>query len=101
MPMMNLTKCKTENKPLISHSSAARRIWIPAHFVLMIIFFMIYGAVMVSFELNFPLEQEIVDNIFLSIVLISGIHFVSAVLLQIIGLRMMIPQMVLWWELSV
>lgn len=64
---------------------AVKEIIFPSHLILLIIFFIIYGAITISFELNIALDPKVIDNIFLFIKLISGIHFLIAVLLQIVG----------------
>ena len=62
-----------------------REIIFPAFLSLQVIFFIIYGAILVCFELEIALQPDIMNNIFLFVKLISAIHFIIAFLLQIIG----------------
>lgn len=57
----------------------------PVYLVLLILFFMLYGATEVSFQLEIPLQENILKNIFDAVLLISIIHLVIGVLLQILG----------------
>lgn len=57
----------------------------PAYLILLILFFMLYGATVVSFELKLQLQKNILDNMFYAVLLISGIHLVLGGLLQVLG----------------
>lgn len=65
--------------------STVREIIFPAYLALLTIFFVIYGVIYCYLELGFQLSPAILNNMFLLIKIISGIHFAIAFLLQIIG----------------
>lgn len=65
--------------------SSVREIILPAYLVLLIIFFVTYGIIYCYLELDFQLSFIVLNNMFLVMKIISGIHFTIAFLLQIIG----------------
>lgn len=75
---IELAKTKYKN-------SEIKEIIFPAYLALLIIFFIIYGAIYFSFTMKLNLEVEIINNLFLFTKVISGIHFAIAILLQIVG----------------
>lgn len=65
--------------------SGIKEIVFPAFLVLLIIFVAIYGVISFSFEINVPIKQEVLDNMYLAVLVIGVVHFVIALLLQVIG----------------
>lgn len=65
--------------------TAIKEIVFPTYLALVFIFFMIYISITLCSELEIALEPKIINHIFLALKLISGIQFVIAAMLQIIG----------------
>lgn len=52
---------------------------------LLIIFLMLYGVIICCIELNISLTDGVINNIFRLVIYISIIHFIIALLVQIVG----------------
>jgi len=64
--------------------SSVRSIIFPAYFALQAVFFVTYGIIYCSLELDLQLSPAILNNMFLIIWIISDIHFAISFLLQVL-----------------
>ncbi len=66
-------------------STSVREIVFPAYLILLIFFLITYGIIYCCLELDFQISAVVLSKMFLTVKVISGFHFVIALLLQIIG----------------